>query len=63
MNQPDATLERPRSSPAPRPSRDSVEYGSLGVGSGPHVVMEMMNNMAGIQMVHVAYKASPAGRT
>jgi tripartite-type tricarboxylate transporter receptor subunit TctC len=37
----------------------SVEYGSLGVGSGPHVVMEMMNNMAGIQMVHVPYKGSP----
>lgn len=37
----------------------SVEYGSLGVGSGPHVVMEMMNNMASIQMVHVPYKGSP----
>jgi tripartite-type tricarboxylate transporter receptor subunit TctC len=37
----------------------SVDYGSLGVGSGPHVVMEMMNNMAGVQMVHVPYKGSP----
>ena len=37
----------------------SVDYGSLGVGSGPHVVMEMMNNMAGIQMTHVPYKGSP----
>ena len=37
----------------------SIEYGSLGVGSGPHVVMEMMNTMAGIQMVHVSYKGSP----
>jgi len=38
---------------------EAVEYGSLGVGSGPHVVMEMMNNMAGVRMVHVPYKASP----
>ncbi|WP_076999442.1 tripartite tricarboxylate transporter substrate binding protein [Variovorax sp. KK3] len=37
----------------------SVDYGSLGIGSGPHVVMEMMNNMAGVQMVHVPYKGSP----
>ena len=37
----------------------SIEYGSLGIGSGPHVVMEMMNNMAGIQMVHLPYKGSP----
>ena len=37
----------------------SIEYGSLGVGSGPHVVMEMMNNMARIQMLHVPYKGSP----
>lgn len=37
----------------------AIEYGSLGVGSGPHVVMEMMNNMAKIQMMHVPYKGSP----
>ena len=37
----------------------SIEYGSLGVGSGPHVVMEMMSNMAKIQMLHVPYKGSP----
>jgi tripartite-type tricarboxylate transporter receptor subunit TctC len=37
---------------------NSVEYGSLGVGSGPHLVMEMMNNMAGVRMVHITYKAS-----
>lgn len=36
-----------------------IEYGSLGVGSGPHLVMEMMNNMAGVKMVHIPYKASP----
>ncbi len=37
----------------------SIEYGSLGVGSGPHVVMEMMNNQAKIEMMHVPYKGSP----
>lgn len=35
-----------------------IDYGSLGVGSGPHVVMEMMNNMAGVKMNHVPYKGS-----
>jgi tripartite-type tricarboxylate transporter receptor subunit TctC len=35
-----------------------IDYGSLGVGSGPHVVMEMMNNMAGVKMNHVPYKSS-----
>jgi tripartite-type tricarboxylate transporter receptor subunit TctC len=56
-NQPDRSLKdllaRARAKPG------SVDYGSLGVGSGPHVVMEMMNNMAGVQMVHVPYKGSP----
>lgn len=56
-NQPDTSLktliDRARAKPG------SVDYGSLGIGSGPHVVMEMMNNMAGIQMVHVPYKGSP----
>jgi len=37
----------------------AVDYGSLGVGSGPHVVMEMMNNMAGVHMTHVPYKGTP----
>jgi tripartite-type tricarboxylate transporter receptor subunit TctC len=57
MNQPDATLASVIARSKAKPN--SIEYGSLGVGSGPHVVMEMMNNMAGIKMVHVAYKASP----
>lgn len=37
----------------------TIDYGSLGVGSGPHLVMEMMNNMAGVKMVHIPYKGSP----
>lgn len=35
-----------------------IDYGSLGVGSGPHVVMEMMNHMAGVSMNHVPYKSN-----
>lgn len=56
-NQPDATLKDLIARAKAKPG--SVDYGSLGIGSGPHVVMEMMNNMAGIQMVHVPYKGSP----
>lgn len=40
-------------------SPGTIDYGSLGIGSGPHVVMEMMDNMAGVKMNHVPYKASP----
>lgn len=56
-NQPYASLKDLIARAKAKPG--GVEYGSLGVGSGPHVVMEMMNNMAGIQMVHVPYKGSP----
>jgi len=56
-NQPDKTLNDLIARAKAKPG--SVDYGSLGVGSGPHVVMEMMNNMAGIQMTHVPYKGSP----
>ena len=37
----------------------SVDFGSIGVGSGPHVAMAMLNNMADIQMTHVPYKGTP----
>jgi tripartite-type tricarboxylate transporter receptor subunit TctC len=46
-------LARARAAPG------SIDYGSLGVGSGPHVVMEMLCNMAGVKMMHIPYKASP----
>ena len=48
-----ALLARAKANPG------AIEYGSLGVGSGPHVVMEMMNNLAGVKMMHVPYKGSP----
>ncbi|VTU25915.1 Argininosuccinate lyase [Variovorax sp. PBS-H4] len=56
-NQPDKSLKDLLARAMTKPG--SVDYGSLGVGSGPHVVMEMMCNMAGIRMVHVPYKGSP----
>lgn len=56
-NQPDKTLKDLLARVKAKPG--SVEYGSLGVGSGPHLVMEMMNNMAGVRMVHIPYKGSP----
>jgi tripartite-type tricarboxylate transporter receptor subunit TctC len=36
----------------------SVDYGSLGVGSGPHVVMEMFTNMARIRLTHIPYRGN-----
>lgn len=56
-NQPDKTLKDLLARAKAKPG--SVEYGSLGIGSGPHLVMEMMNNMAGVRMVHIPYKGSP----
>jgi tripartite-type tricarboxylate transporter receptor subunit TctC len=38
-----------------------INYGSSGVGSAPHLSMELMKSMTGISMVHVPYKgAGPA---
>jgi tripartite-type tricarboxylate transporter receptor subunit TctC len=56
-NQPDKSLKDLLAHAKAKPG--AVEYGSLGVGSGPHLVMEMMNNMAGVRMVHIPYKGSP----
>lgn len=56
-NQPDKSLKELLVRAKTKPG--SVDYGSLGVGSGPHLVMEMMNNMAGVRMVHIPYKGSP----
>jgi tripartite-type tricarboxylate transporter receptor subunit TctC len=56
-NQPNKTLKDLVAAAKAKP--DSIEYGSLGVGSGPHLVMEMMNNLAGLKMVHIPYKGSP----
>jgi tripartite-type tricarboxylate transporter receptor subunit TctC len=37
----------------------AMDFGTLGVGSGAHVRMVMFNNMAGIHMTHIPYRASP----
>jgi tripartite-type tricarboxylate transporter receptor subunit TctC len=38
-----------------------LNYGSSGIGTGTHLSMELFKHMAGVQMVHVAYKGgSPA---
>lgn len=34
----------------------SVNYGSTGLGAPPHLVMELMKMMAGIDLVHIPYK-------
>ena len=37
-----------------------VTYASLGVGSQPHVAMELWQKRLGIQLNHISYKSSPA---
>ena len=33
-----------------------INYASVGIGSFPHLALEMLNQMAGIKLVHVPYK-------
>lgn len=40
-----------------------LRYGSVGVGSSPHVFIELLNLRAGISTVHVPYKGGPAALT
>ena len=40
----------------------SINYGSAGNGSTPHLHAELFNIMTGTDMVHVAYKGSTPGR-
>src|SRR5690606_33044040 len=35
-------------------------YGSVGVGSAQHLLMEMLSSAAGIELVHVPYKGAAA---
>jgi tripartite-type tricarboxylate transporter receptor subunit TctC len=35
-----------------------INYGSSGVGGGPHLSMELFNQMAGTRLTHVPYKGS-----
>jgi tripartite-type tricarboxylate transporter receptor subunit TctC len=36
-----------------------INYGSAGIGSSLHMAGELFNLMAGVQLVHVAYRGSP----
>lgn len=38
----------------------SLSYASTGSGSGPHLSMELLKSMAGIELVHVPYKGAGA---
>ena len=40
-----------------------LKYGSVGIGSSPHVFIELMNLRAGVNTVHVPYKGGPAALT
>jgi tripartite-type tricarboxylate transporter receptor subunit TctC len=40
-----------------------ISYGSLGIGSTPHLAMEILKDWAGIDMVHVPYKGSSQAST
>ncbi len=41
-------------------SPGKISYGSAGIGSAPHLSMELIKSMAGINMVHVPYKGAGA---
>ena len=36
-----------------------LRFGSPGIGSSPHLAGELLKSLAGIDMIHVAYKGSP----
>jgi tripartite-type tricarboxylate transporter receptor subunit TctC len=38
----------------------ALNYGSLGVGSGPHIAMELLKHQAGIEMQHVPFRGGSA---
>jgi tripartite-type tricarboxylate transporter receptor subunit TctC len=40
-----------------------INFGSAGLGSAPHLSMELIKSMAGINMVHVPYKGAGAAVT
>ena len=40
-----------------------LNYGSVGIGSSPHLAMELIKTRAGIDLVHVPYPSAPAAVT
>jgi tripartite-type tricarboxylate transporter receptor subunit TctC len=43
-----------------RANPGKINYGSAGIGSAPHLSMELIKSMGGINMVHVPYKGAGA---
>jgi tripartite-type tricarboxylate transporter receptor subunit TctC len=43
--------------------RGQISYGSPGVGSGYHIMGELLNAVAGLEMVHIAYKGEQPATT
>ncbi|QCI66395.1 tripartite tricarboxylate transporter substrate binding protein [Phreatobacter stygius] len=41
-----------------RANRGKLTYGSAGNGSAPHVAQELLNHMAGLQLIHVPYRGN-----
>ena len=41
----------------------AMSYGSAGIGTSPHLCMELLKSMAGIQLEHVPYKGTMPGVT
>jgi tripartite-type tricarboxylate transporter receptor subunit TctC len=35
----------------------SIDYASMGIGGAGHIIIELMNSLAGIQMTHIPFKA------
>lgn len=42
---------------AAKANPNAINYASMGVGGARHVIVELMNSMAGIQLTHVPYKS------
>src|ERR1019366_8891587 len=40
---------------------NEILFSSSGSGSGQHLAMELLNRMAGLQLVHIPYKGTAAG--
>jgi tripartite-type tricarboxylate transporter receptor subunit TctC len=47
------SFQSPSSSPMPRPTPASSNYGSAGIGTSTHVSAELFKIMAGVDLVHV----------
>jgi tripartite-type tricarboxylate transporter receptor subunit TctC len=42
---------------------NQIAFGSTGIAGGPHLAGELLNNLAGVQLLHVAYKGGASVMT